>query len=309
MRQAITEAYHVRLGRGKLDKFFDSLQAAVDFINDGMKNRDAESFVLYNDNKEMIWLDYYRERDGHGLGYTVSSQNDKSVVFDKQSGLTINNQKDNDEQLRAIVVQEAGRMKYYREAQKFAKLRFVNQTSESSYIDFEEGCVYYNKQEQLNDAIESLVKQLRSKTESLETAESEQLNEIFGLGKKSKKKRYIVGITADTSRTVYTAELSDFIEKQLKKKAEVVKLYRGPRYFPYSMLRSFEFVCEEQEFERIKRYVLSTIRSSDFTATKEYGAAADHLVNNLIKWGTLGAVKESIEVDDTLAESWYLQEW
>jgi hypothetical protein len=310
MRQTITEAYGVKLGRGKPVKPFGSLEDAIDFINTGMKNRDSETFVLYNDNKEMIWLDWYRDENNNSLGYIIARQDDKNTVeFDKQKGLIIKTTVEDDKELRGIVVKEAGRMKYINEASKLAKFRFVNETSKPSYIDFDEGCVHYNQQDQLNDAIESLVKQLRSKTESLDTEEEpEQLDEIFGFGKKSNKKRYIVGVVADSSRSVYTANLCDFLEEELRKVAEDVKPYRGPRYFPYHMLCTFEFVCEEHEFERVKRTILNKIHASDFTITREYSVDADRLVADLIKWGSLGTIRESVE-DTALAESWYLQEW
>ena len=171
MRQTITETYAVKLGRGKPAKSFNSLKDAVDFVNTGMKNRDSETYILYNDNKEMIWLDFYRDENNRALGYVVSRQEDKqTVAYDKQNGLVINDKKEDDAQLRAIIVKEAGRMKYYNAASKLAKFRFVTDTSKPSYIDFEDNCVHYNKNEQLNQAIEQLVKCLTNKTESLEEA-------------------------------------------------------------------------------------------------------------------------------------------
>ena len=81
--EACNEAYGVKLGRGKPVEEFDTLEAAIKNINDGMKSRSSETFVLYNGDAEMIWIDRYAERDGHDLGYTVSRHDDKSVTFDE----------------------------------------------------------------------------------------------------------------------------------------------------------------------------------------------------------------------------------
>lgn len=76
----IVEGYSVKHGRGKPAVEFDSLDAAVQHINDGMSKKAEDSYILYNDGKEMIWLDWYSaSRDGENNAYTVSRQNDKSV--------------------------------------------------------------------------------------------------------------------------------------------------------------------------------------------------------------------------------------
>ena len=39
-------------------KLFDTLDAAVDYINSGMKSKESETFILYNESDdEMIWID------------------------------------------------------------------------------------------------------------------------------------------------------------------------------------------------------------------------------------------------------------
>lgn len=78
----------VKPGRGKPGKLFDTLDTAVDYINSGMKSKESETFILYNEaDDEMIWID--RQRDDQDLGYTVLRQKDKSVSFDKKTGLSV----------------------------------------------------------------------------------------------------------------------------------------------------------------------------------------------------------------------------
>jgi hypothetical protein len=84
LSESLTEAYNIKYGYGDVVKSFDKLEDAVDFINTGMKNKDSEHFVLYDDSKEMIWLDQYRNENDRDIGYTISRQNDKkSIEFDK----------------------------------------------------------------------------------------------------------------------------------------------------------------------------------------------------------------------------------
>lgn len=168
----VNEKYNIKYDHNKIVKSLDTLEDAIKFINDGMENKDSESFVLLDGDKEMIWLDSYRDENDNGLGYTVSRQDDKkSIEYIKDKGLVIKEQEpENDEMLHDVVVKEAGRMKYYSAAQKLAKMRFIKDTSKPSYIDFEANCVHHNTNEQLNATIESLVKQLKATNESLEEA-------------------------------------------------------------------------------------------------------------------------------------------
>jgi hypothetical protein len=182
MEHIMNESYNVKLGHGKPVKSFDTLENAVAFINAGMQKKESETFALFNDTKEMIWLDSYSERDGHTLGYKVSRQEDKTTVsYDEQKGLVINTKVENDEELKAMVVEEAGRMKFYTEAKKLAKFRFVKDTSKDSYIDFEAGCVHYNTSEQLNAAVASLVDQLKAQHESLERTATEDADAWYDM--------------------------------------------------------------------------------------------------------------------------------
>ena len=85
---ALHEEYIVKYGRGGESKKFDNLVDAVEHINDGMKNRDHDSFVLYQDNNELIWLDWYTaNRDGSDSNWSESRKATKAPVsFDKKEG-------------------------------------------------------------------------------------------------------------------------------------------------------------------------------------------------------------------------------
>lgn len=168
LNKSLIESYVVKYGRGKTEEDkFNSLDDAIIHINNGMKNRDSETFILYNDKQEMIWLDYYRDRDYQGLGYTVSRQDDKSITFDKEKGLSMTPIKDNDDNLKSMIIKEAGKMGHINAAAKLAKFKFMEDKKNTSRIDFNNNTVYYNPDEQLNDAINKIVNELKSKQESL----------------------------------------------------------------------------------------------------------------------------------------------
>jgi hypothetical protein len=311
MRHRINEAYGVKLGRGQPPKSFDTLESAVEFINAGMKKRDSDTYVLYNDNKEMIWLDRYEDRSGSSLGYTISRQDDKkTVTYDKQKGLLINNGPQDDESIRAIVVKEAGSMKHYNEAAKLAKFKFVVDTSKSSYIDFDANCVHYNTDEQLNEVIEELVKQLNSKTESLEL---EELEELFGLGKKAKKK-YIVGISAEDAGNVNVPKLASELSNILRDYADNVKSYRSPReisahrYFAHSVLYMYEFTCSEDAYNKIKTKVSRISPRQVANKNSNYGTnEINSTIRRLLSWSSDSSTYESLEEDAD--KYWYELEW
>lgn len=85
---ALHEEYTVKYGRGGESKKFDSLEAAVEHINTGMKNREHDSFVLYHDNNELIWLDWYTaNRDSSDSNWSEARKASKAPVsFDKKEG-------------------------------------------------------------------------------------------------------------------------------------------------------------------------------------------------------------------------------
>jgi hypothetical protein len=174
----ISESYSVKHGHEQTGKPFDTLDAAVAYINNGMKNREQDHYVLFDETgKEMIWIDWYTYDDKHTAFpfscYTVSRQNDKKTIKfdDKKRQLSVNDQKEDAADLRGMVIVECGRMKLFNVANKLKNMRFVLDKSKPSWIDFEDNCVHYNTNEQLNDAIRSLEKQLQSKTESAHLSE------------------------------------------------------------------------------------------------------------------------------------------
>lgn len=89
--ESLVEGITVKYGRGKPEVKFDTLEDAVNHINDGMKKKAEDSYILYNNGKEMIWLDWYQaSRDGSNNGYTVSRQDDKKTIkFEPNVGLSI----------------------------------------------------------------------------------------------------------------------------------------------------------------------------------------------------------------------------
>lgn len=91
VEESLVEGISVKYGRGKPAVEFESLEDAIKHINDGMKNKAEDSYILYNDGKEMIWLDWYQaSRDGSNNGYTVSRQDDKKTIkFEPNVGLSI----------------------------------------------------------------------------------------------------------------------------------------------------------------------------------------------------------------------------
>jgi hypothetical protein len=89
--EGLVEGITVKYGRGKPEVKFDTLEDAVKHINDGMKKKAEDSYILYNNGKEMIWLDWYQaSRDGSNNDYTVSRQEDKKTIkFEPKVGLSI----------------------------------------------------------------------------------------------------------------------------------------------------------------------------------------------------------------------------
>jgi hypothetical protein len=89
--EGLVEGFSVKYGRGKPEVKFDTLEDAVKHINDGMKKKAEDSYILYNNGKEMIWLDWYQaSRDGSNNDYTVSRQEDKKTIkFEPKVGLSI----------------------------------------------------------------------------------------------------------------------------------------------------------------------------------------------------------------------------
>ena len=84
----LAEGYTVKYGRGGESKDFENLKDAVDHINTGMKNHDKNSYILYQDGEEMIWLDWYNSsRQDADTNWSESRSTSKSpVIFDQSKG-------------------------------------------------------------------------------------------------------------------------------------------------------------------------------------------------------------------------------
>jgi hypothetical protein len=120
-----------------------------------------------------------------------------------------------------MVVKEAGRMKHYTEAAKLAKLTFVEDKSKESYIDFKTGCVHYNTDEQLNDAIEKLVSQIKAKTEALAI---KRLNEFLAAYPDEEQAELTEGISdADPTLTGYVDTVVKALKPLRDKATEICK--------------------------------------------------------------------------------------
>jgi hypothetical protein len=97
-------------------------------------------------------------------------------------------------------MKQAQLLKYYKEAQQFAKMTFVEDKSEPSHIDFDTNTIHYNTGEQLDTAIEKFVQQLRSKKESLEEDMPERYRD------------YASVYNAPANKTAKDPELSGYIK-------------------------------------------------------------------------------------------------
>jgi hypothetical protein len=252
MRRIIKESFGVKLGRGEPVKPFNTLEDAVDYINKGMKTRESDTFVLYNDDKEMIWLDYYTERDMHSLGYTVARQEDKnSVVFDKGT-LKIKEVDNDDQNLRFMTVQEVGKQGHVNAAAKLAKFKFIEDNSKPSYLDLSAKVAHFNKDEALGDIAAVFADQLTAKTESVDP-DAEELTELFGFKKKKKYNRYLVGVTQKRLQPLdFTAVVRE-LEKILRNNA--AKVDEDKKWYNYPAATAFRFWCTEQEYSHIKTTV------------------------------------------------------
>lgn len=300
-RESLNEGYTVKYGYGSKKTEFDDLQAAIDHINDGMKNRESDSFVLYNDGKEMIWLDYFRDRDFNGYGYSIARQDDKSVEFDKATGLKIKVVIEDNPNEREMIVKEAGRMGYINQAPKLARFRYVLQSDKPSYIDFEEKVIYYNKQEQLSKTVDSLVDQIKTGKSAID--------EIFGFKKKPKDlKRYIVGVPVqEANKGLNHDRLNYRIIEVLRNMSDVpvmdVESYRG-KYFTFRPSCQISFVCPASKFDEVKRRLPGSV---DPLTVKDWGCDAMRFYEfaEIFRYGTLGNYNESLtaseeEVDENL---------
>jgi hypothetical protein len=173
--ESLSEAYTVKFGYATEERkpeTFNTLEDAVKFINDGIKKKDAEHFVLVDaDGKEMIWLDHYKDSNDHDVGYTVSRHDDKKTIeFDKSKGLSIKQEEVKEEDnkaMRDIIVSELFKIKGYSAAQLVHTFRFVDSKKEPTKVDFENKIVYYDDYAKRPDIAKDVLTQYKSKNESL----------------------------------------------------------------------------------------------------------------------------------------------
>jgi hypothetical protein len=319
----MNESYEVKHNKmGETTKKFDTLDAAIEYINDGMKNRTEKSYILYNDaGKEMIWLDHYSDRDQHFLGYSAARHLDKSVNFDKEKGLYVDVKLEDNKTYRDIVNHEMSKLKRVGVAMDLLKnYRFVADKSEPSHIDFDKKEVHYNEEEQSTEACQKLIQQWdeHKKTEAV-AEDGEELMEIFGLGKK-KKAVHVVAIKSGKQGTFGTNiqegdidvnRLAYLIKEILRKHANIIKEYSGFRsaeeiqhYFRGAVLHAFKFACTDAEYQKIQQEV-SLIKSKDITYLRKPSMKAN--VNSVVMWAdAYDTYNESIE---DAVDNWYKQEW
>lgn len=166
---SLLEGYTVKQDTHDKGAPFDTLDQAIEYVNKQMKMRKQNHIILFDDNnKELIWIDRYRDENNNDVGYVVARQKDNNLVFDKNKQTLELKGVESDVELRNIVVKEAGRLKQYRAAQKLAKMIFVKDNSEPTHIDKKSNTVYFNEKEQLEDSIKNLVTQLNAVTEDFE---------------------------------------------------------------------------------------------------------------------------------------------
>lgn len=310
-KEELTEGFSVKYGRGAESKEFDNLEDAVKHINDGMKNRDHDAFVLYQDGEEMIWLDWYTaNRDGSDSSWSEARSTSKSpVVFDRKTGtLSIKPAEETKEakNMRIIVAQEVAKNGKVGIGQKLLKFFCIMDESQPSHLDVAAGKMYYNKKEVLGEVCDKFVAELEGgvKNESLEEVEEG----IFGFGKKkgSGVNHYIGAMGVDRSRTLYTAEISKKFERAIK--AHATNVTRSNRnYFMDHKLAQFEFDCTENDLRAIKndlydlrldydRYMSSAGRTYRYrNGHAEFDSEAKEAIANLFEFRKLGSVSESLE--------------
>lgn len=248
----LTEEFIVSYGRGQKTVKFNTVDDAIKHINDGMKNRTSETFVLLNDSKEMIWLDRYRDENNEDLGYTVSRQEDKSVTFDSKTGLSTSTKVEYDDSIRRMVVSQCSQTKKLRAGQMFAKMNFVKDNSKPSHID-DNKVVHLNTDMQLDDSIDILIKQLNDMKESL--------NELFGLGKK--QDRYLVVLPKNTlTNKVFTYDIKRDISQELKRSARNLTLAKHNTISDDAHF-AFEFTASPDELQSIKNSIMKILRKNN----------------------------------------------
>lgn len=167
----------------------------------------------------------------------------------------------------------------------------------------------------LVDTKEEVTSENENDPNSISQEDDQQLNELFGFGKKKEKRnRYLLGIFKDTSGRIFTGDLIREIQSILRHKVPDVK--RSNRnYFAAYTLDQFEFTATETEFSRVKFEVEHLVR---FLPTR-YFTGGDTVnyrgeLNPDIKQSTSRLIrfecvehdiKESLTEDDTNTQTKY----
>lgn len=296
----LRESYYISTGRGQKKVPADSLDSAISMINDGMKNRKSETFVLYDDNNELIWIDRYAERDGNDLGYSVSRQSDKSIKFDKNKGLYKTESKQDSKWKQMIVNEISNNMKKYSMAAKFNKFNYVEDATTPSHIDISNNTVYCNPEESLSEIASKLVSEVEGK--------KEELTELFGLGKKEKIACRL-GISATVSQYFDTGKILRSIRDILNRfKAEKIRVHSGVttcdklNYFAGTMGYIIEFVCLPKNYDKIERLIesLNGLNHATMKGRQEYTSSElNDLLPSMFKFSTT-TVTESLDNNSNL---------
>lgn len=171
-RKFLKESYSVKFGLHKKgeEKFAD-LESAIDYINGQLDKYEHPHLVLYNDGKEMIWLTRYRDENNEDVGFTVGRQNDKSLEFDKNSGLSVKEVDIDDPMIRSSFCKTMQQMGYIKEWSYFGRnMKFAEVKDKPSYVDFKNNVVYYNKNEQIQKSIEKIISEYHNIAKDLTEA-------------------------------------------------------------------------------------------------------------------------------------------
>ena len=183
IKESLGEAFSVKLGRNEQPKNFDSLEKAVEFINNGINdsNSFASSYILYDENgKELIWLDRFDNLDDRGgwASYNASKHEGKDVVdYSQEKGLTIVKSpaagEEDDEVVRSTIIQQMVQQKFLNQVAIIKKYKFIEDSSKPSYIDYDNKVVHYNPDESGVDVAKKFGEEMKTKgiKEAVETEE------------------------------------------------------------------------------------------------------------------------------------------
>lgn len=102
----------------------------------------------------------------------------------------------------------------------------------------------------------------------------EELNELFGFGKKSKPKhRYLMAMFLDTSRRMYTSDVWRDILQIVEKYVDTTRSRRS--YFAADILNQVEFVATEDVFKRVESEVKNFLSGLHWKRKKYFTGSSD----------------------------------